>query len=177
MPVLNEEGILTLSPLDGLAGLTARRGAGQGEPDKYFPTRRRTFGRIVPGDDVQAAARARLPAGPGRQAPVPDPRRLPVRASPRLDVQRRAPAGGIVVVARRTVLPERADLQPLATELSRTAIDAHLHAGQLRPGVATADGASSTPPGRGGLLLAPSAMAHPAFTVPVGLGGTLRGGR
>lgn len=57
IPVLNEEEILQVSPADTVAGLTTRRGAaGSGEPDKYYPTRRRTFARLMPPDSVQAAA-------------------------------------------------------------------------------------------------------------------------
>lgn len=55
-PILNEAGILTVSPLDPYAGLTRAAGIEQGEPDKYYPTGKRTFGRVVPPSDVEAAA-------------------------------------------------------------------------------------------------------------------------
>jgi len=163
VPVLNEEGILTVSPLDGLAGLTARRGAGQGEPDKYFPTRRRTFGRIAPGDDVQAAGIVTYLQDRGaRRLYITHDDSLYGRRLA-LDVQRRAPAGGIVVVARRAVLPERGDPRSLVVELARTPIDAHLHAGQLRPGVAGLLRAVHSARPRA-VVLASSALAHQAFT-------------
>jgi branched-chain amino acid transport system substrate-binding protein len=170
VPVLNEEGILTVSPLDGLAGLTARRGAGQGEPDKYFPTRRRTFGRIVPGDDVQAAAVITYlqDRGARRLYLTHDDSLYGRRLA--LDVQRRAPAGGIVVVARRAVVPERVDRRPVAAELARTPIDAHLHAGQLRPGVARLMAVVHAASPRA-LLLGSSALAHRAFTSRLGAAG------
>lgn len=167
VPVLNEEGILTVSPLDGLAGLAAVRGAGQGEPDKYFPTRRRTFGRIVSGDDVQAAAVITYLQDRGaRRLYVTHDDSLYGRRLA-LDVQRRAPAGGILVVARRAVLPGGTDPQRLGAELARIPIDAHLHAGQLRPGVASlvriVHGARPR-----AVLLASSALAHRAFTSRLG---------
>lgn len=163
VPVLNEEGILTVSPLDGLEGLTAVRGEGQGEPDKYFPTRRRTFGRIVPGDDVQAAALiAYLQDRRARRLYLTHDDSLYARRLA-LDLQRRAPAAGVVVVARQAVAPERADPRALAAEQARTRIDAHLHAGQLRPGVARLLRAVHSARPRA-TLLASSALAHRAFT-------------
>src|SRR5262249_27642719 len=36
-------------------GLT-RSGGDKGEPDKYYPTGKRTYGRVVPADHIQAAA-------------------------------------------------------------------------------------------------------------------------
>ncbi|MCD6726962.1 MAG: branched-chain amino acid ABC transporter substrate-binding protein [Solirubrobacteraceae bacterium] len=58
IPLLNEAGILQVSPGSPYAGLTTSDGAEKGEPDKYYPTGRRTFGRVVPSDGAQAAAQA-----------------------------------------------------------------------------------------------------------------------
>jgi branched-chain amino acid transport system substrate-binding protein len=55
IPILNEAGVLQVSPTSGYAGLT-RKGVVQGEPDKYYPSGERTFGRIAPSDHVQAVA-------------------------------------------------------------------------------------------------------------------------
>lgn len=60
IPVLNEAGILQVSPSNQYVGLTTlSKGSGQGEPDKFYPSGRRTFGRVIPSDAVQAAAQAR----------------------------------------------------------------------------------------------------------------------
>jgi branched-chain amino acid transport system substrate-binding protein len=56
IPILNEAGILQVSPSDTPAGLTRREGADQGEPDRYYPSGKRTFARVVPPDNVQARA-------------------------------------------------------------------------------------------------------------------------
>jgi branched-chain amino acid transport system substrate-binding protein len=57
LPVLNEAGILQISPSNTAVGLTrSGEGAQPGEPDKYYPSGKRTFGRVVPADHIQAAA-------------------------------------------------------------------------------------------------------------------------
>jgi branched-chain amino acid transport system substrate-binding protein len=59
IPILNEVGVPQISPSNAAIGLT-RSGPGteRGEPDKYYPTGRRTFFRIAPTDRVQAGALA-----------------------------------------------------------------------------------------------------------------------
>jgi len=56
IPILNEAGILQISPANTYVGLTRSEGADKGEPDKYYPSGKRTFGRVVPADHIQAAA-------------------------------------------------------------------------------------------------------------------------
>lgn len=60
IPILNEAGILQVSPASGYMGLTRGGGVVEGEPAKYYPSGRRTFGRVTPGDRVQAQAQVRL---------------------------------------------------------------------------------------------------------------------
>jgi branched-chain amino acid transport system substrate-binding protein len=56
LPILNEAGILQISPSNTYVGLTRSQGADKGEPDKYYPSGKRTYGRVVPADHIQAAA-------------------------------------------------------------------------------------------------------------------------
>ena len=57
MPILNRAGVSQVSPASTYVGLTTSEpGSLPGEPNKYFPTGRRTFLRIVPRDTIQAAA-------------------------------------------------------------------------------------------------------------------------
>jgi branched-chain amino acid transport system substrate-binding protein len=56
IPILNEGGILQISPSNTYVGLTRSQGADKGEPDKYYPSGKRTYGRVVPADHIQAAA-------------------------------------------------------------------------------------------------------------------------
>jgi branched-chain amino acid transport system substrate-binding protein len=56
IPILNDAGILQVSPSNTYVGLTRAEGADAGEPDKYYPSGTRTFARVVPADHIQAAA-------------------------------------------------------------------------------------------------------------------------
>jgi len=57
IPILNQAGIPQVSPANTYVGLTTNEpGSVKGEPDKYYPTGKRTYLRIVPRDTIQAAA-------------------------------------------------------------------------------------------------------------------------
>ena len=59
IPILNGANILQVSPSNTAFGLTrSGLGADKGEPDKYYPTGKRTYGRVVPIDDIQGRAQA-----------------------------------------------------------------------------------------------------------------------
>jgi branched-chain amino acid transport system substrate-binding protein len=60
LPILNEAGIFQLSPTNAAVGLTRAEAAAPGEPQKYYPTGVRTFGRVAPADHLQAAALAKM---------------------------------------------------------------------------------------------------------------------
>jgi branched-chain amino acid transport system substrate-binding protein len=56
LPLMNAAGILQISPASPYVGLTSSFDAGQDEPARFYPTGKRTFGRLMPDDQVQAAA-------------------------------------------------------------------------------------------------------------------------
>jgi branched-chain amino acid transport system substrate-binding protein len=57
IPILNEAGVPQISPANTYVGLTTNDpGSAPGEPQKYYPTGKRTFLRIVPRDSIQAEA-------------------------------------------------------------------------------------------------------------------------
>ena len=56
VPITNEAGILQVSPSNTYVGLTRAQAADKGEPDKYYPSTKRNYGRVIPTDAVQAAA-------------------------------------------------------------------------------------------------------------------------
>jgi branched-chain amino acid transport system substrate-binding protein len=60
LPLINAAGILQVSPASPYQGLTSSLDAGQDEPERFYPNGRRTFGRLQPGDAVQAGAQVQL---------------------------------------------------------------------------------------------------------------------
>jgi branched-chain amino acid transport system substrate-binding protein len=57
LPILNKANIPQISPSNTYVGLTTNKpGSEAGEPDKYYPAGKRTYARVVPADDIQAAA-------------------------------------------------------------------------------------------------------------------------
>ncbi len=59
LPILNKGGVPQISPSNTYVGLTTNEpGSESGEPDKYYPTKKRTYARVVPKDTIQGAALA-----------------------------------------------------------------------------------------------------------------------
>jgi branched-chain amino acid transport system substrate-binding protein len=70
IPILNRAGIGQISPSNTAVGLTSNvAGASPGEPQKYYPTGKRTYVRVVPKDTVQAAALATVMKSDGCTKP------------------------------------------------------------------------------------------------------------
>jgi branched-chain amino acid transport system substrate-binding protein len=68
LPITNEAGILQVSPSNTYVGLTRSEGADKGEPQKYYPSTERTYGRVVPADHIQAAAQVQYQKDQGCKA-------------------------------------------------------------------------------------------------------------
>jgi branched-chain amino acid transport system substrate-binding protein len=69
IPINNEAGILQVSPSNTALGLTkGGAGAEPGEPDKYYPSGERNYGRVVPIDTIQGAAQAQWMKDEGVQS-------------------------------------------------------------------------------------------------------------
>ena len=124
IPVLDQKGILQVSPADGLAGLTRRQGATRGEPEKYYPDPRRNFARVAPPDNRQAAALAAYmkELGVTRLYVVNDGSGYGVALAEAVMVD--AAALGIGVVADETITPQGADYAGAAQRVVRSASDA-----------------------------------------------------
>jgi branched-chain amino acid transport system substrate-binding protein len=70
IPILNRAGIGQISPANTAVGLTSNAaGASPGEPQKYYPTGKRTYVRVVPKDTVQGAAVATVMKSDGCKKP------------------------------------------------------------------------------------------------------------
>ena len=92
IPILSQVGIPQLSPANTYVGLTTNEpGSAPGEPQKYYPTGKRTYVRIVPRDTIQAAAGLITMKHDGcARSPWPTTRRRTAPASPRCSSGRRA---------------------------------------------------------------------------------------
>jgi len=60
LPLINAAGILQISPASPYGGLTSSLYAGQDEPERFYPTGKRNFAHLQPGDRAQAQAQVRL---------------------------------------------------------------------------------------------------------------------
>jgi len=60
LPIVNAAGALQVSPVSPYVGLTSALDANQDEPERFYPTGKRTFARLMPADPVQAAAQVRM---------------------------------------------------------------------------------------------------------------------
>jgi branched-chain amino acid transport system substrate-binding protein len=136
IPILNETGVLEVSPTDSVTGFTREAGANPGEPDKYYPTRDENFARLVPPDDVQSAALLGvLQDERAKKLFVLHDQRLYGQGIARA-VARGARAKGITVVkVQGTELEDGTDLPGLAAEVAASGADAFLYAGEPGPQV------------------------------------------
>ena len=60
LPLINAAGILQVSTASPYVGLTSSLDAGQDEPERFYLTGKRNFGRLQPGDPAQASAQVSL---------------------------------------------------------------------------------------------------------------------
>lgn len=135
IPILNETGILELSPTDSVIGFTREAGANPGEPEKYYPTRERNFARLAPPDHVQAAALLSLmqDAEVSRVFVAHD-QNLYGHGVARA-VLRGARTRGIEVAELRALDLENAEPAQVAAEVGESRAGAFLYAGEAVPGV------------------------------------------
>jgi branched-chain amino acid transport system substrate-binding protein len=167
LPLLNEAGVLQIGPTAGYVGLT--RAAGRGEPDRFYPSGIRTFGRIAPADDVQAAAL--LDAMRERGV-----RRLALLHDGELEalglaglIAHDAKGAGIEVVTEKAIDPQESDQSGVAADVADTGADAALYAGATaRPAAEVFDALHDADPDMA--LFAPDGLANDTFASAVAPG-------
>jgi branched-chain amino acid transport system substrate-binding protein len=168
LPLINAAGILQVSPSSPYVGLTSSLDAGQDEPERFYPSGRRTFGRLQPGDPVQGAAQAQLMKALGvRKVYVlddQDPFEIPLSQIVAGDAER----AGIAVAAHDSVATRAATVFTGEVEkIAASGAQAVFFAGGAGAGtVALWQELHRANPRL--LLLGSSAIANESFTAQIG---------
>ena len=123
MPILNQANLVMISPANTYTGLT-KPGLGEpGEPEKYFPTGKRNYTRVVTADDVQGAAAAQWANDQGLKSVfiLDDQEVYGVGVA---DVfEKKAKELGMEVVDRQGIDGSASDFRALATTINSKAPD------------------------------------------------------
>ena len=139
IPLLNEVGILEVSPLDTAMALTTASLAVAGSPERYYPKLRdlgRTFARVVPSDrsQVDALLADMRQAGVRRLALLTD--EDPSGRALATNLGAKARAAGIAVVAREEIDEHALRHDDAIARIGEAQPDAALDATGARPGAA-----------------------------------------
>src|SRR3954468_4762419 len=131
IPILNDAGIAQISPANTAVGLTTNKpGATPGEPQKYYPTGKRTYARIVPIDTIQGAADVHLMKQMGctKLAMVNDKEVYGqgIAGNVKLAAQT---AGGLAVVMNEGIDPKAPNYRSLAQKAKSAGADCFMFAG------------------------------------------------
>ncbi len=168
LPLINAAGILQVSPSSPYIGLTSSLDAGQDEPERFYPSAKRTFGRLAPGDPVEAAAQAQLMRSLGIHKVYvldgQDPFEIPLSQIVARDAER----GGIAVAGHDSVTTAAGSVFTGEVEkIEQSGAQAVFLAGGTSAGTAelfrqlhTADPSL--------WLLGSSTLANPSFTAQLG---------
>jgi branched-chain amino acid transport system substrate-binding protein len=168
LPIINEAGILQVSPASPYVGLTSAEDAGQDEPGRFYPSGKRNFARLQPGDQVQAQAQARLMHGLGLHDVYvlddQDPFEMPLATIVAQDAEQ----AGVKVSAHESVpLPAEANSAGLIEKILASKAQAVFLAAGAGPGpVGLWRKLHAADPRL--LLLGSSSLASEAFTSQLG---------
>jgi branched-chain amino acid transport system substrate-binding protein len=170
LPLINAAGILQVSPSSPYIGLTSSLDAGQDEPERFYPSGKRSFGRLQPGDPGQADAQLQLMRALGVHKLYvlddQDPFALPLAEI----VSAEAQHAGISLAAHDSILttaPTPAAYAGEAEKVARAKPDAVFFAGGAQTGTAALWRALHRADPKL-LLLGTSALEEPAFTDAIG---------
>ena len=169
LPLTNEGGILQVSPTSSYDGLTRSGGVRTGEPQRFYPSAKRTFGRMVPADHVQASALVGYMKSEGvrKLALIGD---RDIEGGGLADqVSKAAAAQGITVVDKGRIDATKGDLAGHARDVAATGADAFLFAGSSSTGAARIlPAVAASAPGM--LLFGPDAVADESVLAKLGTG-------
>ncbi|MBV8998124.1 MAG: branched-chain amino acid ABC transporter substrate-binding protein [Solirubrobacterales bacterium] len=124
IPITNQAGLAQVSPANTYPGLTTNDpGTSPGEPQKYYPTGKRTYLRIVPRDTIQGQAGlvAMKQAGCTRVAVADD--KTPYGVGLATQIQLHGKANGITVTGVTPVDPTSPNFRSYASSVKASGAD------------------------------------------------------
>lgn len=170
IPLLNEAGILEVSPLDPAMALTTASLAIAGSPERFYPKLKdggRTFARVVPSDrsEVDALLAAMRQNGVRRLALLTD--EDPSGRALTTDLQAKARAAGVAVVVSQELDEQALRDDGSIAQVLAARPDAVLDATGARPGAARVwrELTAADPLLQ---LYAPASLADPSFVAALG---------
>ncbi len=162
LPLVNEGHILQVTPTSTYDGLTRPGGSRKGEPDRFYPSGRRTLGRVVAADHVQASALVGYMKEDGVKRVTMLHDRGLYGSGMTEQLQRAAKDQGVAVVDDDSIDAREGDLSSLAKEVAASQADAFFFAGETDSGAARMFNAvAGADPDM--LLYAPGAAVSRAF--------------
>lgn len=170
LPLINAAGILQVSPSSPYVGLTSSLDAGQDEPERFYPSGKRTFGRLQPGDQGQADIQLQLMNALGVHRLYVVDNQDPFESPLAEIVAEAAPRSGIALAAHDSIATAAVTPSAYAGEaekVTRARPDAVFFAGGATPGSAALWRALHRADPKL-LLLGSTSLDTPAFTGAIG---------
>jgi branched-chain amino acid transport system substrate-binding protein len=137
VPLLNEAGLLQVSPTDSAMALTRRTLAVPDSPEKYYPKAQdygRTFARMVPDDRRQAAAQLEYMRQERVRRAVLLSDEDPIAIGYAMELKPLARRYGISMTERQEVDPHQQDPSDLVQKVQEARADAVFYAGEAHDG-------------------------------------------
>jgi branched-chain amino acid transport system substrate-binding protein len=130
IPILNTAGVPQISPANTAVGLTTNDpGAAPGEPQKYYPTQKRTYARIVPKDTIQGAALVTLMKQDGcKKVELTNDKEV-YGAGLAKNIQLAAKSQGLTIASNDPIDKNAANYRPLALKAKSAGDDCFVFAG------------------------------------------------
>jgi branched-chain amino acid transport system substrate-binding protein len=144
IPILNKAGIAQISPANTYVGLTTNEpGSEPGEPNKYYPTGKRTYARIVPKDTIQSAALVSAAKEAGCTSVTVWNSKTTYSAGLARNVAMVAPKAGLKVDSNDGIDPKAANYRSLAAKIKS---DCFIYTGEIESnGVQAVKDAAAVP--------------------------------
>jgi branched-chain amino acid transport system substrate-binding protein len=129
LPLINEAHLLQVTPASTYDGLTRPGGSRKGEPDRFYPSGKRTLGRVLAPDHDQASALVGYMKGKGvKRLSIVHDRGLYGTGIVE-QVARVAKRQGVAIVRTDGIDPNESDLSGRAKDVASSGADAFLYAG------------------------------------------------